>query len=371
MALVDRALRAASLARKRTRRRRTRSSSSVIADNVQATGFRRAPEAAALRGFPGGARAGAVAARRGCERRRANETRRLPNEAAESTAIRDGYNFAYLDEQTKRMIRRAILKAIAIPGYQVPFASREMPMPYGWGTGGVQVTASIIGPDDILKVIDQGADDTTNAVSIRAFLREDSRRRNDNAHRARPRSSRPAIASPKRSSPTDQIIVFQVPIPEPLRFLEPRETETRQHARARGLRADAREALRGHRPPRSYRHHLRLPGQGRRPLHDGSIADAEVRQSRRWTCAPALQLFGAGREKRIYAVPPHTRVRSLDFDDHPFERTEHSPSPAGSAAPTGVYPRRDHPRRPGRPACSSAQIPTIARRRARGTGQSR
>ncbi len=45
------------------------------------------------------------------------------------------YNFAYLDEQTKRMIRRAILKAIAIPGYQVPFASREMPMPYGWGTG--------------------------------------------------------------------------------------------------------------------------------------------------------------------------------------------------------------------------------------------
>ena len=53
------------------------------------------------------------------------------------------YNFAYLDEQTKRMIRRAILKAVAIPGYQVPFASREMPMPYGWGTGGVQVTAAI------------------------------------------------------------------------------------------------------------------------------------------------------------------------------------------------------------------------------------
>jgi alpha-D-ribose 1-methylphosphonate 5-phosphate C-P lyase len=29
------------------------------------------------------------------------------------------------------MIRLAILKAIAVPGYQVPFASREMPMPYG------------------------------------------------------------------------------------------------------------------------------------------------------------------------------------------------------------------------------------------------
>ena len=58
-----------------------------------------------------------------------------------------GYNFAYLDEQTKRMIRRAILKALAIPGYQVPFASREMPMPYGWGTGGVQLTAACLTPD--------------------------------------------------------------------------------------------------------------------------------------------------------------------------------------------------------------------------------
>jgi len=53
----------------------------------------------------------------------------------------EGYNFAYLDEQTKRMVRRAILKALAVPGYQVPFASREMPLPYGWGTGGIQVTA--------------------------------------------------------------------------------------------------------------------------------------------------------------------------------------------------------------------------------------
>ena len=50
------------------------------------------------------------------------------------------YNFAYLDEQTKRMIRRAILKGIAIPGYQVPFASREMPMPYGWGLSLIHIS---------------------------------------------------------------------------------------------------------------------------------------------------------------------------------------------------------------------------------------
>ena len=80
------------------------------------------------------------------------------------------YNYAYLDEQTKRMIRRAILKALCIPGYQVPFGSREMPVPYGWGTGGIQLTASIIGPDDVFKCIDQGADDTTTAAPIPRFF---------------------------------------------------------------------------------------------------------------------------------------------------------------------------------------------------------
>jgi alpha-D-ribose 1-methylphosphonate 5-phosphate C-P lyase len=35
--------------------------------------------------------------------------------------------------------------------------------------------------------------------------------------------------------------------------------------------------------------------------------------------APFLALFGAGREKRIYAVPPYTRVEPLTFDDVAFE----------------------------------------------------
>ena len=37
------------------------------------------------------------------------------------------YNYAFLDEGSKREIRRCILKAVAIPGYQVPFGSRELP----------------------------------------------------------------------------------------------------------------------------------------------------------------------------------------------------------------------------------------------------
>ncbi|MGB0968078.1 MAG: alpha-D-ribose 1-methylphosphonate 5-phosphate C-P-lyase PhnJ, partial [Halocynthiibacter sp.] len=33
-------------------------------------------------------------------------------------------------------------------------------------------------------------------------------------------------------------------------------------------------------------------------------------------------LFGAGREQRIYAIPPYTQVVSLDFDDYPFQPTK-------------------------------------------------
>ena len=34
---------------------------------------------------------------------------------------------------------------------------------------------------------------------------------------------------------------------------------------------------------------------------------------------PALQLFGAGQEKRIYAIPPYTRVAPLKFSDREFQ----------------------------------------------------
>ena len=39
------------------------------------------------------------------------------------------YNYAYLDEQTKRMIRRAILKAVAVPGYQCRSAAARCRCP--------------------------------------------------------------------------------------------------------------------------------------------------------------------------------------------------------------------------------------------------
>jgi alpha-D-ribose 1-methylphosphonate 5-phosphate C-P lyase len=213
------------------------------------------------------------------------------------------YNFAYLDEQTKRMIRRAILKGVAVPGYQVPFASREMPMPYGWGTGGVQVSAACLTPEDTLKVIDQGADDTTNAVSIRKFFEKTAGVAVTEGPRRRHHPDPPP--HPRDAADRGQILVYQVPIPEPLRFLEPRETETRKmHALEEyGLmHVKLYEDIARHGEIATG---LCLSGEGRGALRDGPLADPEIRQPQAGMAA--IQLFGAGREQRIYAVPPYTR----------------------------------------------------------------
>ncbi|MBZ8132028.1 alpha-D-ribose 1-methylphosphonate 5-phosphate C-P-lyase PhnJ [Afifella sp. IM 167] len=244
------------------------------------------------------------------------------------------YNFAYLDEQTKRMIRRAILKAVAIPGYQVPFASREMPMPYGWGTGGVQVTASLIGPDDVLKVIDQGADDTTNAVSIRSFFAKVAGVKTT-THTKEASLIQTRHRVPEMPLSENQILVYQVPIPEPLRFLEPRETETRlMHALEEyGLmhvKLYEDIARHGH-IATTYAYPVKV--EGRYVMDPSPIPKFD---NPKLTNSPALQLFGAGREKRIYALPPYTRVESLDFEDHPFRVQEFS-EPCGLCGASGVY----------------------------------
>ena len=63
--------------------------------------------------------------------------------------------------------------------------------------------------------------------------------------------------------------------------------------------------------------------------------------------SPALQLFGAGREKRIYAIPPFTEVVSLDFEDHPFEIQTLRPALRALRRRAGLS-RRGDPRRPRR-----------------------
>jgi len=233
----------------------------------------------------------------------------------------EGYSYAYLDAQTKRMIRRAILKAVAVPGYQVPFGSREMPLPYGWGTGGIQLTAALIGRDDTLKVIDQGADDTTNAVSIRAFFHRTA------GVKTTTRTEEASLIQTRHRIPETplqpgQILVYQVPIPEPLRWLEPRESETRRmHAWAEygPMHVKLYEDIARHGEIAvSYAYPVLV--EGRYLMSPSPIPKFDNPKLHR---SPALQLFGAGREKRIYAIPPYSDVRSLDFQDHPFRIEPH------------------------------------------------
>ncbi len=227
-----------------------------------------------------------------------------------------GYNFAYLDEQTKRTIRRAMLKAVAVPGYQVPFAGREMPLPYGWGTGGIQCTAAIIGHDDVLKVIDQGSDDTTNAVSIRSFfVKTAGVATTEVTSEADIIQTRHRI--PEVALQAGQVIVFQVPMPEPLRFLEPRETVTRRmHATADYALMHVRlyeDIAQQGRVTSAYSYPVMV--NERYLMSPSPIPKFDNPKLHR---SPAMAIFGAGREKRIYAIPPYTDVRSLDFEDHPF-----------------------------------------------------
>lgn len=224
--------------------------------------------------------------------------------------------FAFFDEGSKKEIRRAILKAVCIPGYQVPFASREMPIARGWGTGGLQITLSIIGKSDVLKVIDQGADESVNAVSIKKLVHSTTGvelvERTQDATIIQSRHRIPEVPLTK-----GQILVLQVPEPEPLRKVEAREFVTKILHSENDYSGSW----------------LMLFEQIMKYGRTATDADHPVYVNNRYVMAPspiprydnpkmhqseALILLGAGREKKIYAVPPFTDVESLAFDDYPF-----------------------------------------------------
>ena len=226
-------------------------------------------------------------------------------------------NYAFLDENSKMEIRRTILKAVAIPGYQVPFASREMPIARGWGTGGLQLSLSLIGEDDVLKVIDQGSDESVNAVNIKKMI-ADTTGVATTIHTSEATLIQSRHRVPEVPLTEDQILVLQVPLPEPLRAVEPSERKTK------AMHAYGEYSV-------SWLHLFeQIVRYGKTAMH----SDYPVIINKRYLMAPSpiprfdnpklnhnegLVLFGAGREKKIYAVPPYTDVVSIDFEDHPFE----------------------------------------------------
>ena len=234
--------------------------------------------------------------------------------------INNKKNFAFLDENSKKEIRRTILKAISIPGYQVPFASRELPIARGWGTGGLQISLSIIGEKDVLKVIDQGSDESVNSINIRNLITEFTGvKETVKTQDATIIQSRHRI--PEIELNEDQILVLQVPEPEPLRNAEPYERKTKE---MHGYCDYSVAYLNIFEEIIKY---------GKASMH----ADYPVIVNDRYLMAPspiprfdnpkmnmnkALILLGAGREKKIYALPAYTKVKSIEFEDYPFERED-------------------------------------------------
>ncbi len=241
---------------------------------------------------------------------------------AELGAEHDQKQFGILDEYSKREIRRAILTAVAVPGYQVPFGSREMPVARGWGSGGLQLTLAVISPSDVIKVIDQGDDQGVNAVNLRRLIVQSTK-----VHETTTASEASIVQSrhriPEDGLDEQHILILQVPVPEPLR----------------GVERDMRELARMHAEADYSKMWV--------SLYEDKVRNGVITQTTGYPClvndryviattpiprwdiprldqSPFLTLFGAGREKRIYAVPPYTPVTPLTFEDVPFE-VEYTP----------------------------------------------
>lgn len=225
--------------------------------------------------------------------------------------------FGFLDEHAKKEIRRTALKAVAIPGYQVPYSSREMPMGRGFGTGGLQLTLALIGKGETLKVIDQGADDSVNAVNLREFIEMtcpgiDTTTFTEDADLIQ---SRHRI--PEKPLREDQLLVLQVPYPDALVIVESSEAKRKVlHGEADYSRllvklyediVKFKEITIAHRYPTRINDHYVIDPS---PIPRWDVP--KLHNSK------ALTLLGAGREKKIYAVPPYTKAIPLAFEDMPF-----------------------------------------------------
>jgi alpha-D-ribose 1-methylphosphonate 5-phosphate C-P lyase len=228
--------------------------------------------------------------------------------------------YAYLDEASKREVRRAILKALALPGRQIPFASREMPIARGWGSGALQVTLSVVGPDDVVKVIDQGADASLNAQAMRALIATTAEcEQTTRTAEATIIQSRHRI--PETPLRSNQLLVLQVPQPDPLQRLMGDAAVSAAVSAAMHAEGDHtlawleryEDEVRRGGSPTSAGHPVLvndrvLMGPSPIPPHDIARLDN----------LPHPVLFGAGRLARVMALPPHSMVKPLSFADRPF-----------------------------------------------------
>ena len=230
---------------------------------------------------------------------------------------RRGFEYGLLDIAAKKEIWRSCLKALATPGYQVPFSSREMPIARGFGTGGLQITLALATPTDVLKVIDQGADECVNACSIRELVAKVSPGVTSTTETEDATIIQTRHRIPETPLKKGQVLVFQVPFPDPLGGVETYETvRVEMHGENNytplfvllyeNVVAYGEIQISSDYPTRIFDRHVLDPS----PIPRWDVPDLNDNEG--------ILLFGAGREKKIYAVPPYTKAVPLDFEDVRF-----------------------------------------------------
>ncbi|SDD53758.1 alpha-D-ribose 1-methylphosphonate 5-phosphate C-P-lyase PhnJ [Natrinema hispanicum] len=247
----------------------------------------------------------------------------------------EGYNYAYLDEHTKREVRRATLKAIAIPGHQVPYASRPMPLARGWGTGGIQASLSLLGPEDTFKVIDQGSDESVNAANIRR-LAEDTAEVATTTDTTEADVIQTRHRIPEEVLTEEQILVLQVPVTDALRKVDSSDAANRRRHAHRNY---------GKMWVHLYENVVEwgeINIASRYPTMVGGRYLMDPSPIPRWDVpklddADTLFVFAAGREARIYAVPPHTGVEPLAFEDRSFQIERFPDQSCAACGSTDTY----------------------------------
>ena len=322
MALVDRALRGRELGEEVGVARPGRGVRAQPLRQRRGVGLRAAPQASALRGLPVGAGAG-------------------PDLRAEAGArsARERYNFAFLDEQTKRMIRRADPQ----------------------GGGHSRLPGAVRQPRDAALLRLGHGRRPGHRQRHRARRRPQGHRPGRRRHHQRGEHPPVLRAHHRRATTTtrtDEATLIQTRhrIPEtPLRPGRSWCSRCRSRSRCAGWsRARSR---------RGTMHALEEYGVMYVRLYEDITRHGQVAQTYDYPVivngrylmrpspipkfdnpkldrCPALLLFGAGREKRIYAVPPYTR------GEEPRLR---GPPVRGGALGPAVRPLRRHA------ACSSTR----------------
>ncbi|MBO0686951.1 MAG: alpha-D-ribose 1-methylphosphonate 5-phosphate C-P-lyase PhnJ, partial [Candidatus Dormibacteraeota bacterium] len=204
-------------------------------------------------------------------------------------------------------------------------------------------------PKDVVKVIDQGSDQSMNAAALRDLVaRTTGVRTTTDAREATLIQTRHRI--PEDALGEDQTLVFQVPIADPLRVVDSRPSVTRRLHAERDyapvwLYLYEDQARLGH---SSFTHSHPVEVESGYVMSPTPIPRHDVARLDR---APFLSLFGAGREAIVYALPPYTHVRPLAFDDRPFE-VERFDGPCELCGATDTYLVEDESAGEPRLVCS-------------------